>query len=264
MKVILSRKGFDSKNGGHPSPIVPDGRLISLPIPCKRDKVYYNELILVDNGTYHDLMVDLGIKVSYPTCHLDPDIRREVMPRNRNWKPLFGQIDTAQRHLEKQGVTIGDLFLFFGWFKRTEYVNRKIAFVQNAPDLHIIFGYMQVGEIVKVDSFAHLDEWMQYHPHVRSEKRRKNQTNTLYVARDRLSFNQNLPGAAFFNFDMKLVLTKDGFSRSKWDLDPKIFQSAIISYHRDKAWRNGYFQSVGRGQEFVIKDNYEVENWVKT
>ena len=39
MKVILSRKGFDSSNGGCPSPILPDGTLLSLPIPTDdRDK----------------------------------------------------------------------------------------------------------------------------------------------------------------------------------------------------------------------------------
>ena len=32
MKIILSRKGFDSSSGGGPSPIV-DGRCLSLPIP---------------------------------------------------------------------------------------------------------------------------------------------------------------------------------------------------------------------------------------
>jgi Nucleotide modification associated domain 3 len=33
MKLILSRKGFDSSHGGGPSPIRPDGRLLSFPIP---------------------------------------------------------------------------------------------------------------------------------------------------------------------------------------------------------------------------------------
>ena len=32
-KVILSRKGFDSKYGGKPSPIFNDGNIFSLPIP---------------------------------------------------------------------------------------------------------------------------------------------------------------------------------------------------------------------------------------
>ena len=37
MKVILSRKGFDSSYGGIPSPILPDGRLVSFPIPSPSD-----------------------------------------------------------------------------------------------------------------------------------------------------------------------------------------------------------------------------------
>lgn len=33
MKVVLSRKGMDSAAGGIPSPILPDGTLLSFPIP---------------------------------------------------------------------------------------------------------------------------------------------------------------------------------------------------------------------------------------
>ena len=38
MKIILSRKGFDSDFGGYPSLIMPEGRTISLPIPIKNPK----------------------------------------------------------------------------------------------------------------------------------------------------------------------------------------------------------------------------------
>ena len=41
MKVILSRKGFDSSYGGTASPILPDGTLLSLPIPSKAETVKY-------------------------------------------------------------------------------------------------------------------------------------------------------------------------------------------------------------------------------
>jgi hypothetical protein len=54
-------------------------------------------------------------------------------------------------------------------------------------------------------------------------------------------------------------LTKKGLSRSKWDL-PDYFRDAGISYHKN-SWKNGYFQSVGKGQEFVIKDNKKIEEW---
>ena len=43
LKVILSRKGFDSSNGGCPSPIMPDNTLLSFPIPSD-DGVSYDEL----------------------------------------------------------------------------------------------------------------------------------------------------------------------------------------------------------------------------
>lgn len=36
MRIIFSRKGFDTGSGGKPSPIV-DGRPISLPIPATRN-----------------------------------------------------------------------------------------------------------------------------------------------------------------------------------------------------------------------------------
>ena len=43
MKVILSRKGFDSSNGGIVSPIFEDGSMISVPIPSK-DKDQFSDL----------------------------------------------------------------------------------------------------------------------------------------------------------------------------------------------------------------------------
>ena len=43
MKVILSRKGFDSSCGGQVSPILPDGTLLSMPIPSD-DTLKYSEL----------------------------------------------------------------------------------------------------------------------------------------------------------------------------------------------------------------------------
>jgi len=44
VKIILSRKGFDSAAGGVPSPILPDGSLVSLPIPDKASKIAYQDI----------------------------------------------------------------------------------------------------------------------------------------------------------------------------------------------------------------------------
>ena len=89
MKIIFSRKGFDLQFGGFPSPILPDGRLVSLPIPNKRDDVSYSDLLLSEGENYYNLMMDLKGKVKYDNswldlkkntkCHLDPDLYRTAL-----------------------------------------------------------------------------------------------------------------------------------------------------------------------------------------
>lgn len=124
--------------------------------------------------------------------------------------------------------------------------------------MHAIFGYLQIGEILRDPSF-NVPKWMAYHPHAQGW-RRKNKTNTIYVAKNNLSWNESLPGAGRFLFNDNLVLTKKGLSRSKWCL-PDLFRDADISYHNKDSWKAGYFQSATIGQEFVVKDNEKVEDW---
>ena len=44
MKAILSRKGMDSGTGKMPNPILPDGTLLSLPIPDSASLTGYGDL----------------------------------------------------------------------------------------------------------------------------------------------------------------------------------------------------------------------------
>ena len=155
MKIILSRKGFDSSNGGCPSPILPDGTLLSMPIPSN-DAESYDDLCY--NGeTYSDILKQLKPNHREPflNCHVDPDIR----DNNRKaaiagWKPAFGQCEAAQGLLSNAGVEKGDIFLFFGWFRQVVKHNGSYRFVSrnnggfyDHADMHIIYGYMQVGDI---------------------------------------------------------------------------------------------------------------------
>ncbi|MBW5444761.1 hypothetical protein GE107_01605 [Cohnella sp. CFH 77786] len=97
MKIILSRKGFDSSAGGYPSPhFLDSGRLISLPIPDDEEVntgVTYSDLRVDQDHTYLDLMEQLGIKkYSNGTyVHLDPDINASVVERLPGWRGVFGQ-----------------------------------------------------------------------------------------------------------------------------------------------------------------------------
>ena len=280
MKIVLSRKGFDSANGGYPSPILPDGRLISIPIPIHpsnacADDFKYSDILIDEHMTYLDLMKDIYLSIYYgdktddkkahlvkqdTRCHLDPDIYPRVIERDQSWKPLFGQIDAAQTHLENTEVGVGDVFLFFGWFRNIQQYNSVFSFTSADTDKHIIFGYLQIGEKIRVETDTPLPNWMNYHPHTFQPSRRKN--NTIYVARDSLTWENNLPGAGVFSYNTNLVLTKDGLSRSRWCL-PECFRNVRISYHTQKSWKSDYFQSVARGQEFVVDGNEQVKRWAK-
>jgi len=224
--------------------------------------------------TYYNVMKELKQKIKVmnnkgvwerkpleenTTCHLDPDIYRNIIERPNNWRPLFGQVNAAQCHLKNQKIKEGDVFLFFGWFKKTKYSKGKIIFDLNEPrgGKHIIFGYFQIGEI-----FTNRDvpSWMEYHPHTQKPLvGRKN--NTIYIARKRLSWDDSIDGSGTFNYRQELVLTKEGYSRSRWNLDA--IKNVEISYHTKESWKYDYFQSAAKGQEFVIKDNPIVEKWVK-
>ena len=259
MKVIFSRKGFDSASGGIPNPILPDGTLLSLPIPSPRDGIRYDELTW--NGiTYYDIIHSLSPRTHIQPstlCHLDPDLRRNVKTRDK-WLPAFGQAGSSLMHLYNQGVGIGDLFLFFGWYRQTEIHYGSLRYVPNAPDLHVIYGYLQIGDIVK--NKTDLPVELYSHPHA-ADFRWETKENALFLPSDTLSLDQRLPGYACLQYEQKRVLTKPGYKRRVWDLPP-FFQDLSISYNK-KAWKGDGFYSAGRGQEFVFEPTEQALEWVK-
>ncbi|MEE1178042.1 MAG: hypothetical protein U0K71_13650 [Paludibacteraceae bacterium] len=76
MKVSLSRKGFDSGYGRIPSPILPDGTLLSFPIPDPDSSGNPFDSLVFEDKSYYDIIKELSPKtkiISQDTCHLDPD-----------------------------------------------------------------------------------------------------------------------------------------------------------------------------------------------
>lgn len=264
MKIILSRKGFDSRYGKQASPILPNGTLLSLPIPLDNDLQTFTDLSY--NGkSYYDIIRELKPTTIYDqsqTCHLDPDLREEILlNRDQNWKAVFGQSDGAQTHLANQGVTIGDVFLFFGWYKETEELmgKQRLRYKRKALDLHVIYGYFQIGEIY--NNGADLPDYVKYHSHANEEHQSK-KTNCIYVASKNLSLNENLKGAGVLNYAPRRVLTKNGMTRTKWEL-PDFFRQLTISHHNQNSFKEDHFKSVDIGQEFVIEANEELVEWTK-
>jgi hypothetical protein len=259
MRIILSRKGFDAQYGGQASPIMPDGTLLSLPIPAKNESLKFSDLNFKEK-TYLEIIKELNpntkIKDNY-VCHLDPDLRSDVIQREIGWLPLFGQTGGAQGHLSGKGIKNGDLFLFFGSFKETEFINGILKYKRNTPELHLIFGYLQIGSIYS--DISKLSKELQYHPH--AQKRFEGEKNNcIYKAAETLSFSTSLNGGGCLGFHNNLVLTKKGYTKSRWEL-PEFFRDIEISYHTQKSFTKDYFQSAPKGQEFIIEENGNVSDW---
>ncbi len=104
--------------------------------------------------------------------------------------------------------------------------------------------------------------WMEGHPHASGERLDRT-GNTVYVARDTLSFGPECAGFGVFFHNDRLVLTKEGAARSKWHFT-ECFRNVEISYHTEKNRKAGYFQSAARGQEFVIQEHNEICGWVES
>ena len=274
VKLILSRKAFDSGAGKVANPILDDGAMIPMPIPDKQSPIRYQD-ITVAGHNLGTVAADLTKGRTRPDhfAHLDPDLIEAAYPREPGWRPIFGQVGTAQSVLAREGVGPGDLFLFFGWFRRVTASGGRLRIVPGAPDLHVIWGWMQIDEVVPVGSGEH-PAWAKYHPHIAGPR---GPGNTLYVARDKLTLNGidlGIPGAGVFNyFDDRLRLTKQGSNRSLWRLPSWFAPDAsrpALGYHSDLSrWRrNGDgvdLRSAARGQEFVLDTGWypEALDWVR-
>lgn len=221
MRIIFSRKGFDSTSGGGPSPIV-SGRPVSLPIPATRfSHTTYGNLGLEQQV----LRASRGQLGGGDLCHHDP----MFLPHG---KCLFGQAGAAQTHLVNQGVRKGDVFLFFGLF----------ADEATGEQHHRIFGWMKIEALRHVAEMSAGDRQAlaaQGHPHALG----------MHGSNDAIWCGQ---GALASVATESLRLTVPGGPCSLWKR-PAWLRPGGLSYHdRPSRWQEkGRLLTVARGQEFV-------------
>ena len=73
----------------------------------------------------------------------------------------------TDEHLINQGVGVGDLFVFFGWFRRTIEQNGKLTFdPQDEHGRHIVFGWLEVGHVIDSLPLPKGLHSLSDHPHV--------------------------------------------------------------------------------------------------
>lgn len=302
LKIVLSRKGFDLGSGGCASPIFPNGRLYSLPIPYTPGA--QNRYANIGNGIGLDGS-DMGTVVEHLTAgrvrrddfaHLDPDLDASSVPRLTGWRPAFGQCEASQVHLANQRVGVGDVFLFHGWFRAISQDRACLwRFQSGAPNLSVIFGWMQVGEVIDLQRtppqvVLARYPWLRDHPHLHfpADLGLSPPANAIYLAADRLTLPGNTigptPGAGVFGtFHPRLVLTAIGNGsdgdrpvggRSVWSL-PRWFKGDaqrpwLTQFPRPEWWTDHgedevLLRPVGRqGQEAVLDcgDRAGAVEWV--
>lgn len=280
MKLILSRKGFDSANGGQPSPIFPDGTICSLPIPATQDTVRLGDLQHDAFDVAAHVQALTRGRLGATTCvHLDPDIYPTILPRRSGWLPALGQSGAAQSHLAAQCVGPGDLFLFYGWFRDTKPGDQQSG---SRCDRHLIFGWLQIGSVWNINAdrkrllAAH--PGVADHPHLAElPKYQDKRNNFLYVAAAELRIPGIAPtglpgGGAFAQISAARTLTAPGHSRRHWELPRWFMQDGRpgLSYHgKPSLWTDLddqlLLKSAAIGQEFVIElpDGPEPGAWLR-
>ena len=260
-RIILSRKGFDSKFGGRPSPIFSDDRIFSIPIPqtlespTKYKELYFNGI----SGSEALRESSVGQVSENDYCHYDPALNQEL--------GIFGQSGAAQTELRNAGVGTGDLFLFFGWFKK---------FSSKGRDLHHIFGWLQISKIVSGDEEIkrYLTSKKIKHPHGFGD-RSMYSNNTIYVGRKYLTIRDKKTGLKGFGLFKKsaedLTLTSPDHTRSMWKLPKGYFKDSIDNKKRlflnRLEWTDKEHFLVntnkGPGQEFILdsETNPAIIDW---
>jgi hypothetical protein len=278
VKIIFSRKGLDSSIGHVPSPIFPDGTIFSLPIPAGKwkSKVTYGDLGQINGHSVAQVIEDLTHNkiTRKEAVHLDPDLRPTMLRRRRGWRPLFGPSDKSHSHMahEKKGnVQSGDIILFFGWFKEVTKVDGTYQFVRAAPDLHVLFGWLQIERWLPAGprGCRAAPVWAQYHPHFLNDW---GPGDHVYISTGHLvlpGLRKKLPGAGIFpSYSELLRLTAPGCTRSQWRL-PRCFHPknniSMLTYHDVTCWKNGILHTRARGQEFVFnaEQTSKTFDWIR-
>lgn len=253
MKIIFSRKGYDTTNGGFPSPVFPDGTCYSLPIPGKYNDKTYADLEFVYNGDpiqkiCNDL-TNFRIKINGKTkhcdyfdskfrCHQDPCLIDDYF--------VLGQRGSALGHLVKKQIKQGDIFLFYGLFQKVK--KDKGKWIYKEKPFHLIYAALKIEHII---FFPEQDitkyPFLKAHPHFDKNFLKKYPKNGFF-------FGKNF---RFFKFLRNRVLTDIEHYKgvSFWKLPINFDFAKYISFIKKVEIRDDKYSCLshwGYGQEFVL------------
>lgn len=289
VKLVLSRKGFDSGSGGCLSPYDHEtGKYIWFPIPEKIESytndIKYQDIIVkpayiddLNGANLNELFKNYkktdriklrkneysSIDDEQLFAHFDPMLGLPPW-MDRNVKSIvgkgFGQYNAAP-HLEKHNVNTGSIFLFFGGFQSVR--NRKISG-------HYVFGWLKVGR--RIETYEEckkiIEEFnLQWHPHITEAAFNRNKKNYIFLPDEWLFEDLGIPGCGYFSRlnDSLLLSNSKEANKATWKLPSFFYKNLTQVHHKTWARTEDGFCTVktGIGQEFVSQLTKEGEVWLK-
>ncbi|MDD5463257.1 MAG: hypothetical protein PHG00_16820 [Methylococcales bacterium] len=258
MKIIFSRKGSDSTAGGFPSLIFPDNQLFSIPIPSNPSHCDYSRLTfkyedepiqnILNQVTKNKIRNGSRYECDYAQavqgCHHDPMVIKETD------RFSLGQTGRTESHLRNQEISSDDIFIFYGWFKRIALVDGHWMYDHNERDIHLIWSWMTVDEVIKLDSsdqvYSALKKFPELHVHPHLAPGWSSIPNSIY-----LSKKHSLPR---FSEIRCLTDMKSYDGRSRWRLPVCFNQPQAFTYLKSFSPENNdvIMSYRGYGQEFVL------------
>ena len=155
--------------------------------------------------------------------------------------------------------------MFFGNFHKVQCIDGTYRYIKKTGDfysdndLQVIWGYMQVGKIIK-DS----EEQRKYHWHPHSaEWYTSKASNTMFLATDTLSFDENMPGAGLLSFREDRVLTAINCNKATWTKCSIYDADSIVGNRKNSSKNPDGIYYAGIWQELGLKEKPECEEWAR-
>lgn len=161
--------------------------------------------------------------------------------------------------LRNAGISAGDIFLFFGLFRETEFDREgKLKYVRGSKPVQVIYGYLQIGEILTEPEQIREYSW---HPHSVCENYQRGR-NALFIPAEKLSICPDLKGYGVLSYRNDRVLTMDGKTAGTWK-DYEFLQPDHIEGHRKNCAKGEGIYYQGQWQELIVCDDAGAQEWVK-
>ncbi len=262
MKIIFSRKGFDSTAGGFASPIFPDGTLFSIPIPSTSDDFKYSDISFRYQGEpiqsvinditnnrikHNNKLIACNYLDGQQHCHHDP-----MLIPNSN-RLVVGQAGNSESHLRNQGVNIGDIFLFYGWFRRVEKLEGRWQYSQYSPDIHLIWSWMEIDKKLDAGSKTIRKQVISNYPYLQPHPHFCDMPELPYLKINSVYLSRN---SELLNYSRYRQLTdcKMYSGRSTWRLPACFNQPKAFTFLKNFMLDGDdvIINFKGYGQEFVL------------